>query len=93
MLKKIWNWLVMSSANPNEMALTVKGFLGTLASILLLVSPIVHLHINDAQTTAITDMIIQIVLALCAVISALSGIMGFVRKIYLTAKGSNIQGQ
>ena len=82
----IWNWLVKSSADPDKIAVTVKGFLGTVASILVLMSPLVHLKISNEQVTAVINLTVQIVVSLCAVISGIAAILGFVRKIYLTFK-------
>ena len=84
MLKKIWDWLVQSSADPTKLSVTVKGALGTAASILLLVSPLVHVQISNEQVTTIIDLVAQIVISFCAVISAVAAILGFARKIYFT---------
>lgn len=81
---KIWNWLVNSSADPTKLSRTVMGFLGTVASVLVLTSPLVHVHIGDQQVTAIIDLTGQIVVAFCAVISAVAGVLALARKIYFT---------
>ena len=84
MLKKIWDWLVTSSADPAKLSATVKGILGTAASVLVLLSPLVHVQISNEQVSTIIDLTAQIVVSCCAVISAIGAILGFARKIYLT---------
>lgn len=86
MITKIWNWLVVSSEDPEKLSMTVKGLLGTVGSAVILVSPLVHLHIGDQQVTAIIDLISQIVISFCAVISGIATILGFARKIWSTIK-------
>lgn len=81
---KFIQWLVTSSADPSKLALTVKGFLGTLASILLLISPIMHLHISNDQVTAAIDLTMQMLVVFAGVVSGLATLFGFARKVYFT---------
>lgn len=84
MLKKFWDWLVQSSADPTKVSVTVKGALGTVASVLVLLSPLVHVQISNEQVSSVIDLTAQVVVSLCAVVSAIAGILGLVRKIYFT---------
>lgn len=88
-MKKIWDWLVTSSADPSKLALTVKGFLGMAATFLVFVSPILHLHLGDEQVTAVSDLVVQIVVVLAGIVSAIATLLGLARKIYLTWQDRN----
>lgn len=85
-MEKFWNWLVTSSANPSEIALTVKGGLGVVVTIVLAISPILHLHVGSDQLNAVVDLIVQIAVVGAGVISAIATIGGLARKIFLTLK-------
>lgn len=83
-LKNVWAWLVNSSVDPNKTALTVKGFLTTVGSIVILISPLVHLQIGNDEITAVIDGITQLVILMLTVISSVITLMAFGRKLYLT---------
>lgn len=76
--------MVDSSADPAALSLTVKGALGTIGSILILISPIVHLNIGDQQVAAVTDLVTQVIIALAGAVSFVATALGLARKIYLT---------
>lgn len=81
---KIWNWLVTSSADPEKLALTVKGFLGTAGSVVLLLAGLTHIKIGNDQVTTIVDACVQITLTLTTIVSAVVTVAAFIRKIILT---------
>lgn len=80
-LKKVWDWLVISSADPEKTALTVKGFLNMVASALLIVSPLFHLHVTADQTTATIELSGQVLVLIYGAVSTLTTIFGLIRKI------------
>lgn len=87
MIKKFYDWLVFSSANPQNVSLTVKGGLTAGAGFLLAASGFLGLtnitsgSVNDFTTTAtqFVDTALQIVgLTIAAA--------GFIRKMFYTIK-------
>lgn len=67
----------MSSANPQEVALTSKGLITTLLPILLT-------FIHNPNLNTLPDQIYSVVVAFFGVISALMVLFGIARKIYLS---------
>lgn len=83
-MKNLFSWLVTSSADPTKVALTVKGFLGTVASIIVMVSPLFHLKIGSDDLNGVVDGVVQFITVAFGLVSATATIVGFIRKIYLT---------
>ncbi len=84
MIKKFWNWLARSSANPAKTALTVKGFLTGLIPLILMVAPMlgVNLDANTLGTTA--DDIKSVIEYGLGSVGMLLTAAGLIRKIYMT---------
>lgn len=74
---KLINWLVISSANPDKVALTVKGALIGAIPVLILVASAFHWNWT-------TDQITQIIEGITAFVSGFLVLVGLVRKIFLT---------
>lgn len=74
MLKKAYEWLVRSSANPANLSLTIKGF----APFLLLFG--VDQGVLDEGTNAIVSFVVGAGMFASAVVT----LLGFVRKVYLS---------
>lgn len=83
-IKNVWGWLVTSSVDPNATALTVKSFLTTVGGMLVLISPLVHLHVGNDQVSAAADSISQAVFYLLTALSAITMAFAFVRKVVNT---------
>jgi len=84
MLKKIWDWLVISSANPQATALTVKGAVGTVVGLLVMISPIMGIGLAPTGAETLTNDIVSTITALLTSVSALATVIGLVRKIFRT---------
>ena len=84
MLKKIWNWLVVSSANPTKTALTVKGFWTGLIPLILVVSPLFGLKLDANSIGSTTDDIKSVVELSLGGVGALLTTVGLIRKIYIS---------
>lgn len=71
-------WLLTSSADPNAVGLTVRGFL-------VLIAPIAaHLLGLDADTAnGLVDTIVQLVVAAMTLVGVLMSLFGLARKVYL----------
>ena len=46
-MKKFWNWITVSSANPQATSLTVKGFLLALLPVFMVISPLDEATLNS----------------------------------------------
>ena len=80
-IKKIWNWLVVSSANPQKISLTVKGVIISLIPILLTLSGIAHLSITSDGITNIASLIANLIDVSFTIIASISIVYGIIRKI------------
>lgn len=88
---KVWAWLVVSSANETSISLTVKGFLGTGIATLMVAIGVVHLQIPGLSDilNSILDQIILIIQYGLGIVSAISTVVGLVRKLILSIKGTH----
>lgn len=84
MLKRFWNWLVKSSANPANTSLTVKGFLTGLIPLVLVVAPLVGVDLDANTLGSTVDDIKGVVEYALGSVGALLTAAGIIRKIYLT---------
>lgn len=76
MLQTFWNWLVKSSADPSEVALTAKGLISSLLPILLV-------FVHNPNLTNLPDDVYTVIVALFTVYSAVSIVVGIARKIFI----------
>lgn len=95
-IKKVWAWLVYSSANANKYSLTLKGLLGVGVTLALTIIGLFHFSITPEQVNGVSD---GIMLAFNATMTALSyavaavsawaAVWGALRKIWTSATGTN----
>ncbi len=76
----------MSSENPNNVSMTVKGGLTTIVSIVLLLSPLLHYKADEGSLNAIAEALGQVIVAFFALVAAIQTVVGFVRKLHLSGK-------
>jgi hypothetical protein len=90
MFKKIIQFVVYSSKDPSQISLTLKGFAGVVASIIVTIGAVFGLQQLPASelTQALKDAV-DGTMTIVAGVSALVSVYGAIRKIYLTAKGEN----
>jgi len=88
---KVWNWVVVSSANPSQTSLTVKGALATATATILGVLGAAHFQVaglpdflNMFDVNAV--LVVQYALG---IVGAVSLVVGAIRKLYLSFTGSN----
>lgn len=81
---KFINWLVLSSANPTEASVTVKGLLGGFATVLITISPLLHLNLGADAVNNTVDLLVQIFTTILGIVSALAFLAGLARKVYIT---------
>lgn len=80
-------WLLVSSKDPNKLSLFVKGFLGTVVTVLTMVFGLANVQVGDL--TPIVDSIVSVVQAIAVLISAVVALVGLVRKVIATIKGQH----
>lgn len=83
-MKRFFQWLVISSVDPTKVSLTVKGFLTTAVSVIVMVSPLFHLHIGSEQLTSIVDGIVDTIVVVLTALSSIVTLFGLIRKIVVT---------
>ena len=85
-LDSLWNWLVLSSANSNQVSLTVKGALATGISFFIGIAGATHLHIPGVEMNLnlLADQVVLFVQYGLGLVGVISTIVGLVRKIVLT---------
>ena len=88
-LKKIWDWIYLSSVNANKISLTVKAFLYGLIPGIIFFSGLMKMQIGSAQLTQIIDTIAQSIVLFGGLITSLAFLYGSLRKIILTLLGKN----
>lgn len=72
-------WLLQSSANPDKVALTVKGILSSLVPLIIIALKLFGIEI-------LPENLNEIVIQVSSLVSILLTAVGIVRKIYLTYK-------
>ena len=72
---------LMYSVNPQNVAMTVKGFLVGIILVVVIVSGLAHLNLGQDQITQFVDALIGLVSSLSAVASAAMIVFGVARKI------------
>lgn len=80
-MKNFFHWLLTSSADPSKLALTVKGGLGVVVTLVVALSPLFHLNIGSDQLNAIADALVQVVTIAASLVSAVAFVVGLIRKI------------
>ena len=83
-----WNWLVTSSSDPTQLALTAKGLmsLGTVQAIFAML-PMIGIH-PSFDLNGLGDQIYTVVYAGASAISAIAIFVGGAEKIYRTLTGT-----
>lgn len=74
-IKSFWEWLVLSSKNPNKIALTLKAGIPFL----------ILFHIGDATTLGtVADAIVNVIVQTVTWVSGILAAYGAIRKLYIT---------
>jgi hypothetical protein len=77
-------WIVVSSADPSEVALTIKGVLVGLVPYAISAAGLAHLNVGSDQINAIISGLATVVQDVLAAISAIMMFYGMVRKLWIT---------
>lgn len=86
-VKKVWNWLVWSSQDPNKVALTVKGALLGVSGFVMVATGLFGLHnVTTASFQDSADLVSQFVGQGLVLVGTVTTMIGLARKIYSTVK-------
>lgn len=88
-LKKIWQWLVKSSADAKKWSLTIKSILYAIIPTAVYFLGLVHIQIGSDALTEVVNMIAELIVVIGGVITAISFTWGLIRKIETTLTGEN----
>jgi hypothetical protein len=89
-LDKFFNWLLVSSNDPQEVSLTVKGVLLGAVPAIMSVAGVAHLNLGSDALTAFFDVVVGFVQNALAVVASVVALYGAIRKLWLTVfKGTS----
>lgn len=83
MLKTAWLWLIKSSSDPQKMSLTVKSILVGVIPFLALVG------VDTSHLPQGVDFLVGAVEQALIIVSAVTALIGFARKLKTTVLGTN----
>lgn len=95
MFSKILQWLMLSSADPSEISLSVKApLLGLIPYILSVATTacgigLVCLGVEATELNQVVGKIESIIFWFFSIIASIGFLIGFVRKLWLSIKGEN----
>jgi len=83
-LENVLRWLLQSSADPNEVSLTIKGLLIGAIPVVMAVLGLAHINLGQDQLTGIVDALVNVVQIALTLFSAVATLYGLVRKVWNT---------
>jgi hypothetical protein len=83
-LKRIYNWIVVSSADPTKVSLTIKSVGLAIIPYLMIVLDLAHANIGSADLNAFFDTTSIIVQSSLTLFASVGFLFGLFRKIYNT---------
>ena len=88
-IKKVFQWIVYSSANARALSVTVRAIgIGLIPSAIYFLN-LAHVQFDNIALTVLVDQIAQFILQLGTAITLIVGAFGLIRKIGTTATGEN----
>jgi hypothetical protein len=84
-LEKAVGWLLVSSADPSSVSLTIRGMLIGIAPATIAVLNLAHINLGQDQLTALVDGFVNLLQAVLTVISMAITFYGAVRKVWNTS--------
>jgi len=91
-IKRIVEWIVVSSEDPTKLSLTVKGFLGGLVTVATFFLGLQDIVLDQGLVRSLIDQTVSIVQIMAGLVSALAMLYGGLRKVTLTATGEHPLG-
>lgn len=96
-MKKIFNWIWKSSADPKKVSMSVRyALLALIPATLKVIATacgfgLICLGVTAEGLNTFVDAIVDVVYALLLFISSLGFVYGFLRKIYNTVTGKSVR--
>ena len=82
-LQKLIAWIVVSSADPDEVSLTVKGALVAVIPTLMAVAGIAHINLGDGSLlTSLVDALAELIQVTLTLVATAIAVWGITRKIW-----------
>jgi hypothetical protein len=75
MLNKFLNWLIMSSENPHEAGLTIKGVLLSVVVYIMAGASFLNFNIDQSEVEGLIELV-------ASLITTFITVFGFLRKLY-----------
>ena len=88
-LKKVLNWVLMSSKDASAVSLTIKGFGILIISSVMPLVGLTHLNLGVDQLTEIVNTLALVVQYALMLVGALMALYGAARKAYLNVLGKS----
>ena len=85
-LKRFWEWIIKSSADPTKVSLTVKSMLFGILPIVVVITKLLNVEIAEGDLQTFIDALEASIIAVFGAVSSIGVVVGLVRKIYLTFK-------
>jgi len=89
MIDKIWTWLLYSSSNREKISMSIKGAVGTLIVAASIFLGDINVPLLGENINAVIDAIFATIQAAVGLVSAIMMIVGSIRKVITTYKGTN----
>lgn len=86
MFNTIIRWIVLSSQDPAEVSLTIKGALVGLLPVLMIVAGVAHINVGQDTLSTIFDSVAGLVQAGLTIVAAGMTAYGLLRKLWTTIK-------
>ena len=85
----VWNWLVLSSADPSEAALTVKGLVVGAGTYIIFFAGLFHITVGTPDIANLANQGALIAGGFLMVVSGITTLYGIYRKLWTTIAGTN----
>jgi hypothetical protein len=88
-VQKVFDWLLLSSADPSKVAVTVKGFLTMVAAAFIPLLGLTHINLGNDTVNTVIDGVSLVIQDVMVAVGAAGTLFGVVRKAWLTVTGKN----
>ena len=88
-MKKIFAWLILSSKNPQQVSLTIKGVLVGAVTYVVFFAGLFHVTLSPSDLTSLIESVVQVIEMVLTLVSVITTAWGFARKIYTSLVGEN----
>lgn len=84
-----WHWLVFSSADPQRISLTLKGFLMAFATYTTVLAGFANIELPSPLIEETINGVVHLVQQLLMLVATTATVIGLVRKVAMTFAGTN----